>query len=216
MFNWYETSFSDFVYDFSYFLEDHPLIILFISFIISHLFISAVYWSIFAKAGERPWKSTIPFYNTWVLFNISGIAPAYSLALYTPLILGIIPFFGLILWIWAFYIIIVQNVKLAKSFGKSEEFTGLMIILPIIAYPILAWGESQYSGRPFYYKKSGSRITYKQPKGHRGFNNFNNSNNYNNFNQNVSYGDTADLREINRANPNNGNTNLNNRPYNNF
>ena len=44
-------------------------------------------WKIFKKAGQEGWKSIIPIYNTYVLFEISGLKGWY-------VFLGFIPFFG--------------------------------------------------------------------------------------------------------------------------
>jgi Na+/melibiose symporter-like transporter len=42
--------------------------------------------------------------------------------------------------------IIILN-DLAKSFGKGVGFTIGLLLLPVIFYPILAFGDAQYVGR---------------------------------------------------------------------
>ena len=39
---------------------------------------------------------------------------------------------------------IIIPIKLAKVFGKSTGFAVLAVFLPIIAYPILAFGQATY------------------------------------------------------------------------
>ena len=47
-------------------------------------------WNLFKKAGKQGWESIIPFYNMWVLVEISGLAWWWFLLLISPTILGII------------------------------------------------------------------------------------------------------------------------------
>lgn len=90
-------------------------------------------WKIFTKAGEKGWKSIIPFYNTWVLLEISG-KPGWWL------FLMFIPFVNIV-------IVVLLSLALAKSFGKSEVFGifGLWIF-SAIGYLILGFGGAKYQG----------------------------------------------------------------------
>ena len=51
----------------------------------------------------------------------------------------LIPFVNIIFAIW------MTNL-LSKSFGQNEGFTVGLILLPIIFYPILAFGSAKYGG----------------------------------------------------------------------
>ncbi|GAF04859.1 DUF5684 domain-containing protein [Saccharicrinis fermentans] len=89
-------------------------------------------WKIFTKAEKPGWAALIPFYNTIVLLQIVGKPAIWLLWLMLP---GI----NIIFAIWA------TNL-LAKSFGKSEGFTVGLILLGLVFYPILAFGDAKYEG----------------------------------------------------------------------
>ncbi|MEX2274949.1 MAG: DUF5684 domain-containing protein [Actinomycetota bacterium] len=55
------------------------------------------------------------------------------------LILYLIPIANII-------VLIIITVDLAKSFGKGTGFAIGLILLPIIFYPVLAWGDATYRG----------------------------------------------------------------------
>ena len=92
----------------------------------------AAQWKIFVKAGKPGWACIIPIYNIIVLLEIVG-KPWWWL------LLMLIPFVNIVLAIW------MTNL-LSKSFGKNEGFTVGLILLGIIFYPILGFGDAQYQG----------------------------------------------------------------------
>jgi uncharacterized membrane protein YhaH (DUF805 family) len=96
------------------------------------VFIVAAYWKIFTKAGKPGWACLIPIYNIIVLLEIVG-KPWWWL------LLMLIPVVNLVFAIW------MTNL-LSKSFGKSEGFTVGLILLPIVFYPILGFGDAKYQG----------------------------------------------------------------------
>lgn len=87
-------------------------------------------WRIFTKAGKPGWAAIIPFYNTIVLLQIVG-RPIWWF------VLLLIPFVNFIFWI-----IVAHDTS--KSFGKGVGTTLLLILLPFIGYPMLAWGDAAY------------------------------------------------------------------------
>ena len=103
--------------------------IIFIYFIIS-FFILICLGNIFNKADESGWKVFIPVYNIIVLLKIIGKPSWWAILL-------VIPVINIIISIWVTNLISVK-------FGKNKGFTFGLIILPIIFYPILAYGDSQY------------------------------------------------------------------------
>ena len=91
-------------------------------------------WKIFEKAGKPGWAAIIPFYNIYVLFEITWGNGWKFLFLLIP-IANIV-------------FAIITMVKLAKAFGKSGGFAVGLIFLSIIFYCILAFDQSQYLGVP--------------------------------------------------------------------
>lgn len=96
-------------------------------------------WKIFVKAGRPGWAAIVPIYNLVVLMEIVG-RPAWWVLLY---FLSVIPFVG---WIGALIVGIIVMIDLAKSFGKDTGFAILLILLPIVGYPMLAFGKDTYVG----------------------------------------------------------------------
>ena len=90
------------------------------------------FWFLYSKANEPGWASIIPIYSTLVWLKIIG-KPWYWLLLFC------VPYLNFVFLIWA------VNLT-SKSFGKSEGFTFGLILLPLIFWPILAFGSSKYIG----------------------------------------------------------------------
>ena len=125
-------------------------------------------WKLFKKFGEKPWKSLVPFYNTyimykrawskrnfWIYFLSSALFTiaqntSNSLAHYFPdsswktlIILIALP-----LGIVAATCSILYAFRIAEAFGKGKLFcVGLLVIYPIFI-SILGFGRSRYVG-PF-------------------------------------------------------------------
>ena len=91
-------------------------------------------WKIFTKAGKPGWASIIPIYNLIVMLEIVG-KPLWWFFLL------LIPFVNLV-------ILIIIAIELAKVFGKGGGFAAGLILLPIVFYPILAFGDAQYTPPP--------------------------------------------------------------------
>ncbi len=92
----------------------------------------AAMWMTFEKAGKPGWASIIPIYNGIVMLQIAG-RPVWWFFLYLiPLVNIIIGF--------------IVMIDFAESFGKGVGFALGLIFLPIIFFPILAWGDAQYQG----------------------------------------------------------------------
>ena len=89
-------------------------------------------WRIFTKAGKPGWAALIPVYNSVVMMQIIGRPEWWVLLLFLPFV--------------NIYVTIVLALELAKSFGKSTGFGVLTIFFPVIMYPILGFGPSQYLG----------------------------------------------------------------------
>jgi hypothetical protein len=94
------------------------------------IFMIVTMWKIFTKAGKPGWASLIPFYNIFVMLEIAG-KPGWWFILF------FIPFVN-------FVIMILMMAGIATNFGKGGGFVVGMIFLPIIFYPILAFGSAEY------------------------------------------------------------------------
>ena len=96
------------------------------------IFLIVCQWKIYTKAGKPGWACLIPIYNIVVLLEIVR-KPIWWL------ILMLIPVVNVV-------IVILIMIELAKVFGKDGGFTVGLILLPIVFYPILAFGNAQYIG----------------------------------------------------------------------
>ena len=101
------------------------------------VFYIAVGWKIFTKAGQPGWAILIPFYNLYVLTQVLQ-RPGWWMILYFA---SLIPVIG------AFIVLavnLVDNLRLAKIFGKSAGFGVGLFFLSFIFQPILAFGSADY------------------------------------------------------------------------
>lgn len=98
------------------------------------VFLIASMWTIYTKAGQPGWAAIVPIYNMVVLLKIVG-KPTWWILLF------LIPVVNIVFLIW-------MTNMLSKSFGKTEGYTIGLILLGIVFYPILAFGDAKYMG-PF-------------------------------------------------------------------
>jgi hypothetical protein len=102
-----------------------------------YLFLGFTMMKIFQKAGyKNAWAGFVPIYNTYVLYEISG-RPGWWV------FLSLIPFVGGLI---ALVTSIIALIDLAKSFGKDGGYAVLLILLPIVGFPMLAFGDAKYQG----------------------------------------------------------------------
>lgn len=102
-----------------------------IVFIVLGIIVLISMFQIFRKAGKPGWASLVPIYNIFVLFQICEIP-------WTNFFWGFVPLLGpIILWV-----LIVMN--LSRVFGKSKEFGTLMIFVPFICFPMIAFQTAEY------------------------------------------------------------------------
>lgn len=98
--------------------------------IVVGLFMLICQWKIFEKAGKPGWAAIIPIYNVIVFLQVAG-KPEWWIILF------IVPVANVIIGI-------VTIVALAEKFGQGAGFAIGMLFLPIIFYPLLAFGDYQY------------------------------------------------------------------------
>ena len=102
-------------------------LVFFFAFIV---FFIVCHWKIFTKAGQEGWKSIIPLYNLYIQLQIAKQPTIW-------LLYFMIPFVNI-------YFGIKHVHGLSKAFGKDVGFTVGLILLPIVFYPILAFGDAKY------------------------------------------------------------------------
>lgn len=96
---------------------------------------------IFKKAGRNDsWAAWVPIYNAWVLMEISGKPGWWALVGLG----GVVPILGFIAAIASIVLSVLANITLSKRFGKGTGFAVLLILVPIVGLPILAFGEAIY------------------------------------------------------------------------
>ena len=132
-------------------------------------------WKLFKKAGVDGWKSLIPFYNTFVLAEISGIGWWYPAIIIGTSILSttdsaLSVLFSLVSLGANFFIFY----NLSKKFHQGVGFAILTTIFSGIMIPILGFSKS------FVYDKD----VVVSPNGPIDENKNNNANN--NYNQNTN------------------------------
>ena len=111
---------------------------------------------IFLKAKRKSWAATIPFYGDYVMFDIATgkgfLGIIYALLKFSCLF---IPVFSLLVGfdmlasgisVICVNLILVafMEFKLEKKFGHGIGFCIGLLLLPIIFYPILGFGKSEY------------------------------------------------------------------------
>ncbi|MBR6223294.1 MAG: hypothetical protein IKQ71_07635 [Lachnospiraceae bacterium] len=112
-------------------------------------------WKIFTKGGQAGWKSLIPIYNYYVLYDITWQAPigfAYGVMFFVNTlernkIIALPGFLSLSISLAILVLHIMQSIKMAKAFGKGTGFAiGLILLQPIFLL-ILGYGRAEYVGK---------------------------------------------------------------------
>ena len=114
-------------------------------------------WKMLTKAGERGWKSLIPFYNQWTLCKVAGISPYWVLeiivvSMINSVLNGILGsnaisgILSLIVYANTIYFWVILSISLAKSFGKDTGFGVATVFFSFITYPMMGMGSATYVG----------------------------------------------------------------------
>jgi hypothetical protein len=88
-------------------------------------------WKTFEKAGKPGWAAIVPIYNIIVMLEIVG-KPLWWIVLF------FIPFVNLVACI-------LVGIAMAGKFGKSAGFGVGLGLLPFIFYPMIGFGDAQFS-----------------------------------------------------------------------
>ena len=96
-----------------------------------YVFVFAAIWRVLSKAGYPGWAAVIPIYNIIILLKVARLSPWWVL-------FCLVPFGGII-------VNFMCSIGIAQGFGKDIGFGIGLALLPFIFFPILAFGNSEYS-----------------------------------------------------------------------
>ena len=89
-------------------------------------------WKVFAKAGQPGWACIIPFFNIYIMLQVAGKPGWWLILFFIPLV--------------NFIMAILTLVGMAANFGKGVGYVLGLLFLPIIFWPMLAFGDAEYAG----------------------------------------------------------------------
>ena len=121
--------------------------------VIRYLMIAIGYSKMYRKAGEAGWKAFIPVFNTYTNYKISWAGKFFflSAALYILLTLFngsdmlALQLAAIAAGIAQIVVVIKQNIKMAKLFGKGTGTGIALMIFPGITSLILGLGKAEYT-----------------------------------------------------------------------
>lgn len=98
-------------------------------------------WKLFQKAGRKGWEAIIPFYNSWVLVEIAGLAWWYALLVILSSVIskGSLDY---ILSIGSIIAIFFAYYNISKKLHKNTGFAILMTIFPFIMIPMVGFSNN--------------------------------------------------------------------------
>lgn len=145
-------------------IGDYDGFVLFFNSIIGIFLLILVFWlayiaglfGIFKKAGRDGWEAIIPYYNNWVLVEISGLDWWYA-----AIIIGSsIGIFGneillLLLSIANLVAHFFLCYNLSKRFNKDIANAILMFFFPFIMFPIMGFSKNYYYDKSIPVSKNG-------------------------------------------------------------
>ena len=120
--------------------------------LIRYLMTAIGYSRMYRKAGAAPWKAFIPVFNIYNNYKISWnskmfflaaalIIASRVLASYTE---GALALVSIAASLGAIYMVVKQNVKMAKRFGKGFGTGMALILFPGITALILGFNKSEF------------------------------------------------------------------------
>ena len=110
--------------------------------------------TMYRKAGVAPWKAFIPVYNTYNNYKLSWNGKLFFLAAalnIASIVLGVftegaMAFVSMAASIGLIYMVVKQNIKMAKLFGKGAGTGIALILFPGITSLILGLGKAEFQG----------------------------------------------------------------------
>lgn len=113
-------------------------------------------WRILTKAGEKGWKSLIPFYNVFISHHIVGMSHVWFILEVITWVIEIafeilrfpepiVICFGIAVGIFTFISELVHVIKMCNCFSKRTGFKIGMFFFPSLFMLILAYGKAKYT-----------------------------------------------------------------------
>jgi hypothetical protein len=131
------------------------LIFLGMAYVIIRYLLNAIgLCTMYRKAGVAPWKAFIPVYNTYNNYKLSWSGKLFFLAAalnIASIVLGVftegaMAFVSMAASIGLIYMVVNQNIKMAKLFGKGAGTGIALIFFPGITSLILGLGKAEFQG----------------------------------------------------------------------
>ncbi|WP_029695348.1 DUF5684 domain-containing protein [Lacrimispora indolis] len=116
------------------------------------IFFIVTNWRIFSKAGKPGWAALIPIYNIYISSDIAFGNISYFVAVMILWVVSMIGgfaevgFLSSLAGLASLVLYIIYCVKISKAFGKGGGFAVGLVLLPLIFFPILAFGSAEYIG----------------------------------------------------------------------
>ena len=122
--------------------------------VIRYLIQAIGYAAMYRKAGVAPWKAFIPVYNTYNNYKLSWngklffLTAALSIAssVLSVFTEGAMAFVSMAASIGLIYMVVKQNIKMAKLFGKGAGTGIALVLFPGITSLILGLGKAEFQG----------------------------------------------------------------------
>ena len=119
--------------------------------VIRYLLTAIGYSKMYRKAGEAPWKAFIPVYNTYNNYKISWNVKMFVLVIALYILMGASNSTMLALQLAAAaaaialrVVVVKQNIKMAKLFGKGAGTGIALMFFPGITSLILGLGKAEF------------------------------------------------------------------------
>lgn len=114
-----------------------------------YVFMSFVFKKLFEKAGRNGNMGWVPFYRWWILFEMAGLNWYWFVLMFGgSLIAGVasaLPFIGSLLSAFviqaASFSSLVLYINLNKKFNTEKLFIILLVLVPIVGLPVLAFSK---------------------------------------------------------------------------
>lgn len=109
------------------------LIVFYIIMLAVCVIMIAANWKLFTKAGIEGWKAIIPFYNTYIMTELSGMNIVWFILTFVPCA--------------NFVASIMITLEFLKSYDVPSGMRVAAIFFPFIVYPMVAFSSKyQYIG----------------------------------------------------------------------